>query len=99
MVANDLSRAIELTEQMLEQLEAGDWEGLDALDRQRLPMIRASFEQNTDDIDVEAVARLKELNDRIVSGLSRQRRQTREEQLRMQQGQQAARQYQLNERG
>ena len=95
MTANHLARAIELTEQMLQQLEAGEWEELEALDRQRLPMIQAGFDQP--EVDVEVVARLKELNDRIVAGLSRQRQQTRDQQLRMQQGQRATRQYQLNE--
>ncbi len=95
MTANHLARALELTEQMLQQLEAGEWEELEALDRQRLPMIQSGFDQP--EVDVEAVARLKELNDRIVAGLSRQRQQTRDQQLRMQQGQRAARQYQLNE--
>ncbi len=95
MTANHLTRAIELTEQMLQQLEAGAWEELEALDRQRLPMIQAGFDQP--EIDAEAVARLKKLNDRIVAGLSRQRQQTRDQQLRMQQGQRATRQYQLNE--
>lgn len=95
MTANHLARAIELTEQMLQQLEAGEWDELEALDRQRLPMIQAGFDQP--EVDVEAVARLKELNDRIVAGLSHQRQQTRDQQLRMQQGQRGARQYQLNE--
>ena len=95
MAEEYLSRAIELTEQMLRQLEAGEWEMLEELDRQRLPMIQGSFEQS--EMDVEAVARLKELKDRIVAGLSRQRQLTRDQQLRMQQGQRATRQYQLNE--
>ena len=86
-----LDEAIRLSERMLELIESGAWQQLAGLDEQRQPLIRAYFRQPH--VDADAVIRLKTLNDRIVGQLSRQRQQVRDRQLRMQQGQQAARQY------
>jgi len=86
-----LDEAIRLSERMLELIESGAWQQLAGLDEQRQPLIRAYFQQPH--VDADAVIRLKTLNDRIVGQLSRQRQQVRDRQLRMQQGQQAARQY------
>jgi len=90
-----LDEAIRLSERMLELIEAGDWQQLAELDEQRQPLIRAYFQQPH--VDADAVVRLKELNDRIVGHLGRQRQQTRQRQLRMHQGQQAAQQYRDNQ--
>jgi hypothetical protein len=90
-----LDEAIRLSEQMLELVEAGSWQQLAALDEQRQPLIQAYFEQPH--VEADAVVRLKDLNDRIVGHLGRQRQQTRDRQLRMHQGQQAARQYRDNQ--
>ncbi len=95
MPGSPLSEAIRLTERMLQQVEEGRWQQLAELDARRQPLIQASFRQP--EVDAEAVRNLKALNDRIVENLERQRQQTRNEQLRMKQGQRAAQQYKDNQ--
>ncbi len=95
MSGHSLEEAIRLSEQMLQQLEAGEWQQLATLDERRQPLIRAYFEQSH--VEAEAVAELKALNDRIVEQLSRQRQQTRDQQLRNRKGQRAAQHYRDNQ--
>ena len=65
-----LTKAIAITDEILELLEAGEFERVNQLEGQRKPLIEQAFMTSIEDIDVIKAQHLKNLNQQVVDKLN-----------------------------
>ncbi len=65
-----LTKAIAITDEILELLEAGEFERVNQLEGQRKPLIERAFMTSIEEIDVIKAQHLKNLNQQVVDKLN-----------------------------
>ena len=65
-----LTKAIAITDEILELLEEGDFERVNRLEGQRKPLIERAFMASIEEIDVIRAQHLKNLNQQVVDKLN-----------------------------
>lgn len=65
-----LTKAIAITDEILELLEAGEFERVNQLEGQRKPLIEQAFTTSIEEIDVIRAQHLKNLNQQVVDKLN-----------------------------
>ncbi len=88
-----LARAIELTDEILELLEDGDYEAVWPLEAERQPLIKQAFTGPIEEIDLIRAHHLQDLNDQVVDRLSLFKTSILEQQRRLKKGVRAVRAY------
>ncbi len=87
-----LDQAIALSEQIIRALQSEDWDRIAALDDERNVLIKEYF-THANAIDSKKTARLKTLNDQIVSQLIKLQQTNRHQQQGLSQAQKVSRAY------
>lgn len=90
---NLLARAIELTDEILELLEEGEFESVWQLERERQPLIKQAFTVPIEEIDLIRARHLQDLNDQVVDRLSLLKASIIDQQKRLKKGVEAVRAY------
>jgi len=88
-----LERAIKLTDDILEMLEAGDFERVNKLESERKPYIDQAFAGSVEAIDLIRAHHLQNLNQQVVDKLTLFRQSIQLEQARARSASRAARAY------
>ncbi|MDJ0776698.1 MAG: hypothetical protein QNJ85_02470 [Gammaproteobacteria bacterium] len=88
-----LERAIELTDEILELLEEGEFESVWQLEEERQPLIKQAFTVPIEEIDLIRARHLQDLNDQVVDRLSLLKASILDQQKRLKKGVEAVRAY------
>ncbi len=91
-----LIRAIALTDEILELLDAGEFERVGKLEALREPLIRQAFTESIEQIDLIKAHHLKNLNQQVVDRLTLFKQSIILQQQRLKIGTKAASEYQKN---
>ncbi len=91
-----LTRAIALTDEILELLEAGEFERVGELEAVREPLIKQAFTESIEQIDLIKAHHLKNLNQQVVDRLALFKQSIMLQQQRLKIGTKAASEYQKN---
>ncbi len=89
-----LMQAITLTDDILELLDAGEFDAVDAIDAKRQPLIHQAFAESIAEIDQIKAQHLKSLNDQVVLKLTGFRQSILNQQASLRSNSRAARAYQ-----
>ncbi len=90
---NLLTRAIEITDEILELLDDGDFESIWQLEETRQPLIKQAFTAPIEEIDLIRARHLQDLNDQVVNRLSLLKAAILDQQKRLKKGSEAVRAY------
>ncbi len=91
-----LTRAIELTDEILGLLDDGDFERVGELDAVREPLIKQAFTESIEQVDLIKAHHLKNLNQQVVDRLALFKQSIMLQQQRLKIGTKAASEYQKN---
>lgn len=91
-----LTRAIELTDEILELLENGEFERIGELEAVREPLIKQAFTESIEQVDLIRAHHLKNLNQQVVDRLTLFKQSIMLQQQRLKNGTKAALEYQKN---
>ena len=88
-----LTKAIAITDEILELLEGGEFERVNELEGQRKPLIEQAFMASIEEIDVIRAHHLKNLNQQVVDKLNLFKQSIILQQARIRTGSKATRAY------
>ena len=89
----DLARAIELTDEILEMLEDGEFEAVWQIEAERQPLIKQAFAAPIEEIDLIRARHLQNLNNQVVDRLSLFKASILEQHKRLKKGAEAVQAY------
>ncbi len=91
-----LTRAIALTDEILEVLESGDFNRVSELESTREPLIKQAFTESIEAVDLIKAHHLKNLNQQVVDRLTLFKQSIMLQQQRLKIGTKAASEYEKN---
>ena len=91
-----LTRAIELTDEILGLLDSGDFERISELEKAREPLVKQAFTESIEQVDLIKAHHLKNLNQQVVDRLTLFKQSIMLQQQRLKIGSKAASEYQKN---
>ena len=91
-----LTRAIELTDEILGLLDGGDFERVSELEKAREPLVKQAFTESIEQVDLIKAHHLQNLNQQVVDRLTLFKQSIMLQQQRLKIGSKAASEYQKN---